>query len=387
MSVRRRDHLGSTGGARTGGGAESARPWGGAGAARGCARAVMTMLVAITALLALGQPSIAQGLYGMAAEADGFTLPDPAYRFEFPGDHGPHPDFRIEWWYVTANLEAPDGTPYGIQWTLFRTALAPEETDDWESPQIWFGHAGLTTPESHFVAERFARGGIGQAGVTAQPFDAWIDEWAMRGPTISDVTLTAQGEDFAYELFLDTDKPFVPQGDQGYSVKSEAGQASHYYSQPFYEVTGTLTLPSGEIPVTGNAWLDREWSSQPLTETQTGWDWFSLTFDTGEKLMGYRLRDEAAPLYAVSTWIAQDGTPTPYPPGAFSADPLTETQVAGREVPTRWQVTLPDRGVDVTVEAINPQSWMDTAFPYWEGPVTVTGSHEGIGYLEMTGYD
>jgi len=179
----------------------------------------------------------------------------------------------------------------------------------------------------------------------------------------------------------------VPQGDQGYSVKSEAGQASHYYSQPFYEVTGTLTLPSGEIPVTGNAWLDREWSSQPLTETQTGWDCFSLTFDTGEKLMGYRLRDEAAPLYAVSTWIAQDGTPTPYPPGAFSADPLTETQVAGREVPTRWQVTLPDRGVDVTVGAINPQSWMDTAFPYWEGPVTVTGSHEGIGYLEMTGYD
>lgn len=350
-------------------------------------RAVLTTLVMLTILLGTARLSPAQGLYGMAADAEGFTLPDPAYRFDFPRDHGPHPDFRIEWWYVTANLEGPDGSPYGIQWTLFRTALAPGEARGWDSPQVWFGHAGLTTPDRHFTAERFARGGIGQAGVTALPFDAFIDEWAMRGPTISDVTLSAQGPDFAYDLALSTDRTFVPQGDQGYSVKSEAGQASHYYSQPFYEVTGSLTLPSGEVPVTGHAWLDREWSSQPLTESQTGWDWFSLTFDSGEKLMGYRLRDATAPPYVVSTWIAPDGTPTPYPPGAFTAEPLTETRVASRDVPTRWRVTLPDRGVDITVEAINPQSWMDTAFPYWEGPVTVTGSHEGVGYLEMTGYE
>jgi predicted secreted hydrolase len=354
----------------------------------GAARAPTWLHLAATLLLTLlPNPAPAQGLYGMAAEAPGFALPDPDHRFDFPADHGPHPDFRIEWWYVTANLDAPDGTPFGIQWTLFRTALAPGEAPGWSSPQIWFGHAGLTTPDRHFVAERFARGGIGQAGVTAEPFDAFIDEWHMRGPTISDVTLHAQGTDFAYTLDLTTDAPFVPQGADGYSVKSEAGQASHYYSQPFYEVTGTLTLPEGDIPVTGIAWLDREWSSQPLTESQTGWDWFSLTFDTGEKFMGYRLRDRDAAPYAIATWIAPDGTPTPYPPGAFAAEPLTITQVDGRAVPTSWRVTLPDRGLDVTVAALNPQSWMDTAFPYWEGPVIVTGSHPGRGYLEMTGYE
>jgi predicted secreted hydrolase len=358
-----------------------------AGSARACARAALSLVVALMAFLSTAAPTPAQGLYGMGAEAPGFALPDPAYRLTFPEDHGPHPDFRIEWWYVTATLEGPDGTPFGIQWTLFRTALAPGEAPGWRSPQIWFGHAGLTTPDRHFVAERFARGGIGQAGVTAEPFDAFIDEWHMRGPTISDVSLHAQGTDFAYSLSLATDAPFVLQGIEGYSVKAATGQASHYYSQPFYAVTGTLTLPEGEIPVTGNAWLDREWSSQPLGPTQTGWDWFSLSFDTGEKLMGFRLRDTAAPDFTAATWIAPDGTPTPYPDGAFLAEPLAETTVAGREVPTRWRVTLPDRGLDATVEALNPQAWMDTAFPYWEGPISISGSHTGRGYLEMTGYE
>ena len=45
------------------------------------------------------------------------------------------------------------------------------------------------------------------------------------------------------------------------------------------------------------------------------------------------------------------------------------------------------KGVDVTVTALNEDAWMATSIPYWEGPVTVTGSHQGIGYLEMTGYD
>jgi predicted secreted hydrolase len=169
-------------------------------------------------------------------------------------------------------------------------------------------------------------------------------------------------------------------------VKSPEGQASHYYSMPFLAVAGTLRLPSGEVPVTGTAWLDREWSSQPLAAQQTGWDWFSLSFDTGEKLMGFRLNEEDGGAFTSTTWIAPDGTPTPYEDGAFQAEPLATTDLGDREVPTRWQVTLPDRALDVTVEALNPQAWMSVSVPYWEGPVTVTGSHEGVGYLEMTGY-
>ena len=96
---------------------------------------------------------------------------------------------------------------------------------------------------------------------------------------------------------LQAEGPLVLQGDRGYSVKSAGGQASHYYSQPFYRVTGRLDLPAGPVAVTGQAWLDREWSSQPLAADQTGWDWFSLSFDTGEKMMGFVLRDGGARLH------------------------------------------------------------------------------------------
>lgn len=329
----------------------------------------------------------AQGFAGLGTDAEGFRVPERTTGFEFPEDHGPHPAFRIEWWYVTANLTGPGGRDYGLQWTLFRSALAPRDAWGWESPQVWMGHAAVTTPEGHFVAERLARGGIGQAGVTPRPFRAWIDDWEMRGAMLNDVTLSARGDGFGYRVSLEADRPFVPQGDGGYSVKSSGGQASRYYSQPFYRVSGTLDLPGGPVPVTGTAWLDREWSSQPLSEGQDGWDWFSLSFDSGARLMGFRLRDRAAGDFTAATWIAPDGTPTPYPDGAFRAEPLEEHRVAGRTLPVRWRVRLPDRGVDVEVSAINRDAFMTTRVPYWEGPVTVEGSHAGRGYLEMTGYE
>ncbi|MCI2393846.1 lipocalin-like domain-containing protein [Aliiroseovarius sediminis] len=328
-----------------------------------------------------------QGFSGLGTDAEGFAVPAPNPTFSFPADHGPHPDFRIEWWYLTANLTGTDGTPYGLQWTLFRSALAPGEDKGWQSPQIWFAHAAVTTPDTHLATERFARGGIGQAGVRADPFRAWIDEWALEGADFDNLSLTARGPDFGYDMTLNADGPLVFHGDRGFSVKSVEGQASYYYSQPFFRITGTLTLPTGDVPVTGTAWLDREWSSQPLADNQKGWDWFSLSFNDGSKLMGFQLRQADGTDFTSSTWIAPDGATTAYPNGAFRTDPLAQSTVADRTIPTRWQVVLPQRGVDVTVSALNPDAWMELTIPYWEGPVTMTGTHTGQGYLEMTGYE
>ena len=328
-------------------------------------------------------PALAQGFAGLGEAVEGYALPAPGTEFVFPKDHGAHPDFRIEWWYVTANLKGTDGRDYGIQWTLFRNAMAPGGTPE---DQAWMGHAAVSSPDGHLFAERLARGGIGQAGVATAPFEAFIDEWRMAGPSLSDVTLSAQGTEFHYELSLSADLPFVPQGDAGFSVKSEAGQASHYYSQPFYEASGTLTLPTGAVEVTGKAWLDREWSSQPLTADQTGWDWVSLHFETGDKLMGYRLRDRDGGAYTVGTWINANGNPEPLEVGALEMTATRFDTVEGREVPVDWDIALDRKGLRVAVEALYPDSWMDTLIPYWECPVRVTGSLNGEGYLEMSGY-
>ena len=328
----------------------------------------------------------AQGFAGLGTDVDGFSSPQRPAQFEFPIDHGPHYDYRIEWWYLTANLEGLDGTPYGLQWTLFRSALTSDGGKGWSSPQLWMGHAAVTTPDAHFVTERLARGGIGQAGVQADPFEAWIDDWQLVGPDFATLTMTASGPDFAYDMVLNSDGPLVFHGDEGYSLKSAEGQASYYYSQPFYAIEGTLILPTGTIEVAGDAWLDREWSSQPLSDNQTGWDWFSLSFEDG-KLMGFRLRQTDGSDYTSATWIDPDGTTTSYSNSAFEAEPVAISDIGGRDVPTTWNVRLADRGVDVEVTAINPQAWMNTSVPYWEGPITVQGSHTGRGYLEMTGYD
>jgi predicted secreted hydrolase len=245
------------------------------------------------------------------------------------------------------------------------------------------GHAAVTTPDQHFVAERLARGGIGQAGVTADPFEAWIDDWELTGDW-NTLHMTASAPDFAYDMALTAQGPLIFHGEDGYSVKSAAGQASYYYSQPFFAIEGTLQLPGGDVAVTGNAWLDREWSSQPLAENQTGWDWFSLSFDDGDKMMGFRLQQTDGQNFTSATWITPDGQTTPYTDGALVATPLATNDMG---VPVRWRVELPAQGVDVTVAAINENAWMATSVPYWEGPVTITGSHEGIGYLEMTGYE
>jgi predicted secreted hydrolase len=341
----------------------------------------------------LAAPLAAQGFAGLGTQSDGFAVPQRGVAFDFPADHGAHPDYRIEWWYLTATLEDAEGTPYGLQWTLFRSALAPRSDAGWNSGQNWMGHAAVTTPEAHYVSERRARGGIGQAGIrVGAEFDAWIDDWHLKGASdLAALTMRASGTEFAYDMQLQAAGPLVFQGDAGYSVKSEAGQASYYYSQPFFKISGSLTLPDGPVQVAGQAWLDREWSSQPLAADQTGWDWFSLSFDDGARMMGFLLRSEEGGSFSSATWIDAEGTATPFENGAFRAQVLSTStvgtsNVGTRQIPTSWAVQLPARGVDVKVRALNPQSWMETSVPYWDGPISIEGSHSGRGYLEMTGY-
>ncbi len=176
------------------------------------------------------------------------------------------------------------------------------------------------------------------------------------------------------------------QGDEGYSRKSERGQASYYYSQPYLRASGSIVLDGKPIAVTGQGWIDREWSSQPLASDQTGWDWFSLHLQSGEKLMLFRLRHADGKHFFAGNWIGLDGRSEPLDANGIALAPTGVTRVAGRDLPTSWNISVGSRKLEIESRPLNPQSWMDTRFKYWEGPVTVSGSHTGIGYLEMTGY-
>jgi len=335
----------------------------------------------------------AQGFAGLGANADDYAKVTPGKIFSFPTDHGPHPDFRIEWWYVTADLVDRNGAAYGAQWTLFRQALAPGAREEgWANRQIWMAHAAVTGAGSHRFTETYARGGVGQAGVALNPFQAWIDSWTMRGldgfnaAAVSPLELAASGKDFSYALTLKADRALVLQGDGGYSRKSQREQASYYYSQPFFTAQGRLAIDDRGVDVTGLAWMDREWSSQPLAVDQSGWDWLALHFDSGEKLMLYRMRETSGNNYVSGNWMLPGGTTRQLAPADIEMIPGAPTEVAGRKLPLQWQIRIPALQLSIACVALNPTAWNGTAFAYWEGPISFHGSHSGMGYLELTGY-
>lgn len=356
-----------------------------------------------------------QGFAGLGAEAGGFVQATPGTPLRFPEDHGPHPDYRLEWWYLTANLEDETGQPLGIQWTLFRQAQLPpaerpEAPGPWAADQLWMAHMAVSRGDTHRVAERFARGSSqgsapehDQAGVIAAPFRAWLDDWTLAsrvGDTdrdaLSRLELVAEaahdGTAFGYRLDLEAEGPLVFHGENGFSQKSADGQGSIYVSQPFYRVDGEVTLDGVARRVTGRAWLDREWSSQLLGPDQAGWDWFSLHLADGHRLMAFRLRGggEDGGDYLSGSWITPEGKTTPLDDGSLVLEPLATSAVAGRELPTRWRLQLPNQDLDLTVAAPHANRWMATTVSYWEGEVRVTdhasGASRGQGYLEMTGY-
>jgi predicted secreted hydrolase len=345
-------------------------------------------------LLALSRKaSLAQGFAGLGSDGGGFAAVVPGRTLIFPADHGPHPDYRIEWWYLTANLVDLSGAFYGTQWTLFRQAIAQgPQQEGWANQQIWMGHAAVTSAGIHRTSETFARGGIGQGGAEAKPFRAWIDSWETRGldgmsdTAVAPLDLKASGADFSYALRLDADRPLVLQGEAGYSRKSERGQASYYFSQPYFRAAGTITIDDKPVQVTGQAWMDREWSSQPLASDQTGWDWFSLHLASGDKLMLFRLRQTDGRNYFSGNWIGTDGTSVQIASADITMAPTASTAIENRKVPTGWSIAVASRDLKIETTPLNARSWMGTSFPYWEGPISFRGSHRGVGYLEMTGY-
>jgi predicted secreted hydrolase len=266
------------------------------------------------------------------------------------------------------------------------------QQEGWANQQVWMGHAAVTRADTHRYSESFARGGVGQAGVEAKPFLAWIDAWEMRGLApmrdnmIAPLELNASGADFSYALRLDADSPLVLQGDAGYSKKSERGQASYYFSQPYFKAAGSITIGDKPLDVTGQAWMDREWSSQPLASDQTGWDWFSMHLSEREKLMLFRLRQTDGKNYASGNWILPDGKIEQIASADIDMTPKAFVEIEGRKIPVSWRVAIPRRGLAIECVPLNAKSWMGTSFPYWEGPISFGGSHAGVGYLEMTGY-
>ena len=334
---------------------------------------------------------------------DGWRLAEPGYTFAFPRDHGSHPEYRIEWWYYTGNLEALDGRRFGYQVTFFRIGVdaAPANPSRWAVRDLHMAHLAVTdvTAGHQVTAERFDRGGVGWAGARERTLDVWNGDWRadLDGETHR---VSAADDTFGVDLRLEPGKPPTLHGDAGLSRKgAEPGNASHYYSMTRMPTAGQLRLDGERIDVTGTSWMDHEFGTTFLEPGQVGWDWFSLQLDDGTDLMIYKFRrgDDQPDAFSSGTWVDPDGTTTGLSREQFVLVPGRRwtSPSSGAAYPVDWRVGVPSRQADLTVEALVDAQELDTAnstgVTYWEGAVAVRGrigerEIRGRGYLEMTGY-
>ncbi|MHA7815822.1 MAG: lipocalin-like domain-containing protein [Pseudohaliea sp.] len=373
-------------------------------AAQGALRAAGLLLAALLAGCEARPPAggldVASALGGEATA--GFARAREPRQFRFPEDHNAHPDFRNEWWYFTGQLAAESGERFGYQVTFFRVALAPpgpERPSAWAARQLWMAHVAITAIDGgrHWHRERFARDALGLAGQQVQPFRVWLEDWTLSGGDGGRFPWQLAIETDAFELALSLEPLRAPvlQGDGGLSQKSaEPGNASYYYSITRLATRGTITVAGEAKTVTGQSWLDREWSTSALGDGQAGWDWFSLQLDSGADLMLYQLRrkDGSSDPHSGGLLLTGDNRRRPLGVRDFRLQPLRWWRAeSGARYPVAWGVELPAAGLALEVEALLDDQAMATAVRYWEGAVEVrdpdSGEIVGRGYLEMTGYE
>jgi len=320
----------------------------------------------------------------------------PGYKMRFPHDEGSHPEFRLEWWYITGWLNEA-ARPLGFQITFFRARpeLKKENPSAFAPRQIIVAHAAISDPAPGRLlhAQRAARSGFGLAGAEEGRTLVWIDDWQLeqRGSTYHSRIPAAK---FQLELTFAAQQPPLLQGDNGLSRKGPAPEsASYYYSLPHLNVKGTVTRDGGPQAVAGSAWLDHEWSSQYMDKDAVGWDWIGINLDGGGALMAFRMRDQqGGSFWAGGSLRRPDGRLKVFAPGEVRFVPRRVWQSArtGTNYPVSWLIRTGDR--EFAIEPLFDDQEHDTRAStgtiYWEGAVRALrdGKPVGLGYLELTGY-
>ena len=354
----------------------------------------------LTALLVL--------LPGWAQE---WQIASPGYRYEFPRDHFNHPAFQTEWWYYTGNLHTPEGRRFGFELTFFRTGihlperLAQQSNAVWRPDQIYLAHLALSDLDGrHFYhTERLNRAGPGLAGVSLKDKRYWNGNWQVTWKALNseEQSLQAVTQQFTLQVDLQPAKPPVIQGQNGISQKGpERSQASHYVSFTRIEAKGTLQRGASTLQLSGSAWMDHEFFSESRNSNLAGWDWFAIQLDNNEELMLYRLRQKGGEPdpYSSGTYVDARGnahflgsTDFSLRPGAYWQSPHSKARY-----PLEWQIDVPSLDLHLRQNTALPDQELYSRSAitpsYWEGAVTYSGQlrakpANGVGYLEMTGYD
>lgn len=355
-------------------------------------RAVLTIAIVVAGASVLAR----QAVWKSAAPGRPITL---------PADHASHPDYKLEWWYYTGNVDAVDGRRFGYQLTFFRVGVdpAPANPSRWAVRDLYMAHLALTDVNGrrYRFSDRMNRAGPGWAGALTEGYRVWNDDWEATLSAPHTHRLRAGTREFGIDLTLDEGRPPALNGDRGYSEKgSEAGNASYYYSLTRMPTRGAITIDGRSIQITGASWMDHEFGTNFLETAQVGWDWFSIQLADGRDLMIFQLRraDGSIDPHSGGTLVDADGSVTPITIASkFTLTPgrVWVSGVSHARYPVAWHVVVPSARLDLDVTAALDDQELrtehSTGVTYWEGAIDARGQSNsrtvsGRGYLEMTGY-
>ena len=329
------------------------------------------------------------------------------YQFEFPRDHGSHDEYRTEWWYYTGHLQGESGRRYGFELTFFRVGVMPPDTPqqtNWDLRNLSLAHFAITdvSGKAFRYHEKLNRSSPFTAAAAAGRLDVFNESWRATTTSDGNWRIVASQDGDAIDLVLRSRKAPAIHGENGISIKAQGvGYASHYYSMTRLEVTGSVSSKGRKAEhCTGLAWMDHEFGSSALRESQQGWDWFSVQLDNDSELMLYQIRrsDNSPDITSSGSLITSEGDVIHLTRDEIVVRPLRrwKSRKSGATYPMGWTVAVPKLGIRLRLDPVLEDQELlthsSTRVTYWEGAVDVNGSFgnvsvDGDGYVEMTGYD
>lgn len=339
-----------------------------------------------------------------ASQPEVWRVAEPGWRYEFPRDHGPHREFKTEWWYATGNLSDEAGNEYGFQLTFFREGIRPgskpKESSRFRVTELPFAHFAFTDVKGNNFkfCQQSSRGAFGEAGfgtpTNSMGRIAWMNDWILEQQGQGIMHLKAHGEGRSVDLMLTQTRETLIHGANGISPKSfKPGHASHYYSLTRLQASGTLSLYGKSHAVQGTVWFDHEWATNSLDPDEAGWDWSGLHLSSGEDLMLFRIRDkEGKEVFVSGTLRGTDGSVRAVTDLELTPRGIWKSPHTGGLYPASWELKIPSCRLTLALTPkIADQELVLAPFAYWEGAVRGEGKSGDVpvtaeGYFEMTGY-
>lgn len=301
---------------------------------------------------------------------------------KLPADDAPHGS-SMEWWYYNGILNAKTGERYAFHAAVFVANGLVKHT---------VTHVALTDLQTgRRYASQTRTGGIPAQRVT-DGFDFSQNglQVSASGPTHV-LRASFQGTSIALDL-TDSGQPVAHRAaDSDTPGLLDFGNSgiSYYYSRPRIAAKGEIAIAGKPVQVSGDVWFDHQWGEFDVLTL--GWNWFALHLADGSDVMLYELFDADGQKVMSAGTLSNDKGSVPLKPGDVELTPGTTwtSPKTGITYVVEWGIKLPS-GV-LNVKPFLPDSEFDSgatsANVYWEGPVKVTGSANGEGFLELSGYD